>query len=337
MPEIPSTRLSRACSGCLVVGECCVLYPAVDDLSESVDPSWPPNGMGGVVQDGAVVVGVLTHRDPLGVQRLIARILEGRRTVVVVHHDPRGPTLRLPTDERVLRVPDAAPANWGGMGVAEAQMRLIRFAVDRIPDFSWVMIVSGQDYPVRHLRSIENELRETSADAFVRHLQVGGDPADDVHPWQALTRRRYLRRRVLPRTHRSIPWPRRHPFGDDTSLWVGDLWVNLSARAARHVLYQYGNRPDLVRYFATTSIPDEALLPTLLMNDSPGLTVIPNHRRHIEWSNGGAHPDLLTIDHLNALATSSAFFARRSAFEGWVMVGRGSRARRRGSAILSDV
>lgn len=229
----------------------------------------------------------------------------------MVHHDPRGPVLDLPSSERVHLVPDAAPANWGGMGVAEAQLRVVRFAVEQVPAASWVLVASGQDYPVHHMRSIEDELRDTPADAFVRHFRADGNPADDVHPWQARTRQRYLRRRVLPGTHRSIPMWRRHPFGADTSLWVGDLWVNLNARAARHVLDQYERRRDLVRYFATTSIPDEALLPTLLLNDSPELNVVADHRRHIEWSSGAAHPDLLTVRHLPTLATSSAFFARK--------------------------
>lgn len=283
---------------------------SVKDMGEATPATRSQAATGGA-SNGPVVVGLLTHRDPDSVRRLVDRILEGERTVVLVHHDPRGPALRLPSDERVIRMPNAQAANWGGMGVARAQLRVVRSAVEHVPDLSWIVLASGQDYPLRNLRSIEAELASTSEDAFVRNFCASGDPSDDVHPWQALTRRRYLRRRVLPGTHRSIPSIRRHPFDEDTALWVGDLWVNLGSRAAHHVIEQEHRRPDLVRYFSTTSIPDEALLPTLLLNNAPDLRVVSDHRRHIEWTSGGRHPDVLTTSHLPQLTASTAFFGRK--------------------------
>lgn len=258
-----------------------------------------------------VVVGVLSHKDPPQVQRLVRRLLEGRDTVVVSHHDPRGPELDLPIDDRVMVVGDAAPADWGRMGVVDAQLRTLDFAHRRVPDLGWFLLVSGQDYPCRSMRQVEAALRATDRDAFVRHFRADGDPADDVHHWQATTRRRYLRRRRLPGTHRSVPFPRRHPFRGATNLYVGDLWVNLGHRAVERVMHQRQSRRDLVDYLATCSVPDEAVLPTLLLNHADGLVVEAEDRRFLQWTSGSPHPDTLGVEHVQAISASTDFFARK--------------------------
>lgn len=260
---------------------------------------------------GPVVVGVLSHKDPPQVRRLVGRLLEGRETVVVSHHDPRGPALDLPSDDRVLVVDTAAPADWGRMGVVDAQLRTVEFARRQVPELGWFLLVSGQDYPCRHMRQIEHELATTDRDAFIRHFRADGDPADDEHHWQETTRRRYLRRRRLPGTHRSVPLFRRHPFRGATNLYVGDLWVNLGHRAVERVVQQHRARQDLVDYLATCSVPDEAVLPTLLLNDADDLVVEADDRRFIRWTAGSPHPDTLAQADLPSITTSSDFFARK--------------------------
>lgn len=259
---------------------------------------------------GPVVVGLLTHKDPPMVRRIVSRVLEGGATVALVHHDPRGPSLELEENDRVRLVRGAQPANWGGMGVAEAQFRALAAATTLYPDLSWFLLVSGQDYPCHSMRTIEAELDASRHDAFVRHFRVERSPRKDVHPWQAVTRRRYLRRRRLPGTHRAILWPRRHPFRGRTKLYVGDMWVNLGRAAVHHVLEQRQRRPDLERYFRTVSIPDEAMLTTLLFNEGEHLDIAADHRRFIRWS-GQPHPKTLTMKDLPDLLSTDAFFARK--------------------------
>jgi hypothetical protein len=157
---------------------------------------------------------------------------------------------------------------------------------------------------------IERELRTSDQDAYLRWFPIG-DPADDVVPWQALTRRRYLHSRRLPGSHRHIPLPRRHPFRDGLGLYVGDMWPNLSAAALDHVLAQRSRLPRVERYLATCQAPDEAFLPTLLLNDRGALQVANDRKRFIRWEQGAAHPRTLAAADLPAIETSSDFFARK--------------------------
>ena len=260
---------------------------------------------------GPVVVCVLSHRDPPLVHRLVRRVLEGEHTAVVVHHDPRGPALALPRSDRLVTMPDPRPCDWGRLDLARVSVDVLGAARACFPDLSWVLLVSGQDYPCRHMRDIESELLASPHDAFVRWFPVPLSAGGDEHPWQARTRQRYYRRLRLPFSARHIPFPRRPPLGEDGGLYVGDQWYNLGAAAVEHVLERRALRDRLERYLRWCSTPDEALLPTLLLSGTRHLDVVNDRRRFIDWSGAHKHPRVLDESDLPAVERSTDFFARK--------------------------
>lgn len=268
---------------------------------------------------GTVGVVVLSHREPAQVARLVSRLRHGCDTVVAVHHDPRGEPLQLRASSSVALVPEPVPCPWGRLGIITAIRRSLEWLRTNVPELSWALVISGQDYPIRTMASIEAELASARCDAFLRHFQVDGDPAGDVHPWQATTRRRYLYYRRLPASARSLPlpWPRRHPFNDGFRLYAGEQWVNLSARAVHKVLDSPLNGP-LLRYLRRAPSPDEAWLGTVALNGGPELVVVNDRRRYIRWPGGGSfHPAVLGPADLPALCASNAFFARKIDLTAW--------------------
>ncbi len=188
----------------------------------------------------------------------------------------------------------------------------LRFAVTHIPELSWILVISGQDYPTRSMQSIEDDLARATKDAYLRYFRVDPRPGNDMHPWQRLTRRRYLHKIRLPGTHRSVPFPRRHPFnGNYLSLFVGDQWVNLGSPAVHHVLEQHRRLPHVERYFNRCSIPDEGFLPTLLLNNAEHLTFEVDRRRYIPWTRDRRHPALLDVSDVEKAVASTDLFARK--------------------------
>lgn len=260
---------------------------------------------------GPVVVAVLSHRDPLLLRRLVGRILEGEDTVALIHHDPRGEPHGLVPDDRVRLVPDPQPCDWGRMNLAEAMLRCLDAGMRMVPDLEWLLLISGQDYPAQHLRLTEADLAAQPADAMLRWFPVPPGAADDVHPWQGRCRTRYLHRRRIPGNRRSVPFPRRSPFGQGTELYVGDMWVNLRAPAVHHVLEQRKRLRRVERYLSRCSVPDEALLPTLLLNDADHLRISSERRRYIRWVEGQRNPELLTPGDVAAMAGGGDYFARK--------------------------
>jgi hypothetical protein len=156
-------------------------------------------------------------------------------------------------------------------------------------------------------------LHSSTHDAYLRWFEVGA-PEDDVIPWQQLTRTRYLHRLRLPGTHRHVPFPRRPPFGPELRLFIGDMWPNLSSAALEHVAEQRRRLPQVERYLARCQAPDEALLPTLLLNASSAghqLDVVNDRKRYIRWEPGSAHPKELEPADVPAILSSGDFFARK--------------------------
>lgn len=268
---------------------------------------------GGRMSGGLVAVVVLSHRGSPQIRRLVDRVGAGGNAVAVIHHDPSGEPLDLGRSSSAAIIPDPVSCRWGTLSLVEAQLKAMRWVAANLPEFSWILLVSGQDYPIRSMTAIEAELAASPHDAYLRHFKVGPDPAADVIAWQGLTRRRYLRKRRLPLGHRSVPLPfeRRHPFRDGLDLYVGDMWFNLSANAVHAMLDAEPLTDRLLRYFRYAPIPDEAFITSLALNVRPRLDVAPSSRRFIQWGEQQAHPELITSGHLDALRDSDAFFARK--------------------------
>ncbi|UYM06557.1 beta-1,6-N-acetylglucosaminyltransferase [Solicola gregarius] len=263
------------------------------------------------MSNGPVVVLALSHDSP-GLLRLLADgVLRGSNSVFVVHHDPRGPALDLPTDDRVVRVPNPTHLRWGREDLGLAILDSLEFCLDRYAELSWVLVVSGRDQLCRPMRAIESTLAESSHDAYARWFAVPRRPDTPEHPWQVQCRKRYLQRVRLPGTHHSVPFVRRNPFDDGTGLFIGDAWVNLSGRALRHVIEQRHGLGDVERFLSRCTATDEALLPTLLHNGDTGLRIADTTRRFMRWTPGAAHPAVLRPADIPAVVASDAFFARK--------------------------
>jgi hypothetical protein len=140
---------------------------------------------------------------------------------------------------------------------------------------------------------------------------VSDDADPDEHPWQTRCRQRYLHRLRIPGDHRSVPFPRRHPFRGDLHLYVGDMWANLRAPSVHHVLEQRQRLPRVASYLSRCSVPDEALLPTLLLNDADHLEIVAERRRYIRWVEGRPNPELLDVADVERMRDTGDFFARK--------------------------
>jgi len=267
---------------------------------------------------GTLAVAVLSHTRPAQVARLVSRLESGSNTVVAVHHDPRGEPLQLRPSSSVALVPDPVSCPWGRLGIVAAIRKSLGWLRANVPTLSWALVISGLDYPIRTMASIESELAAARCDAFLRHFRLDCDPADDVHPWQTTARRRYLYRRRLPASARSLslPWPRRNPFRGNVGLYAGDVWVNLSARAVHKVLDSPLNDP-MLRYLRHSPNPDEAWGVSVALNGEPDLVVMNDRRRYIRWPPRSRHPAALVPADLPNLRASNAFFARKVDLAAW--------------------
>jgi hypothetical protein len=293
---------------------------------------------------------VLSHANPPQVVRLVERLLAYDSTCdVVIHHDTGRTTLDgygLENHERAHVLAFERNAWWGGPRLARSMLLSLRWIGETIaPD--WTVVLSGQDYPTRPAAELHAKLSDSDADAFVT-LFATVDPKrpsePEVESWHA---RYYYAWYRLPRLSRGLKIPgtgrrarwwwqfswaqpllfiwtlprdsgtvlgirrRRTPFGPNFRCYAGATWFAVNGHGLQALIDFATACPDVIDYYARTILPDESLFHSLLMND-PDVTVATPNLTHIRFDERtSAHPATVTVDDLDGIEASGAFFTRK--------------------------
>jgi hypothetical protein len=223
-------------------------------------------------------------------------------------------------------------SRWGTLGIVDAELEGISRAL--ADHCSYVMVISGEDFPLRPASEIV-EFAETNQErSFVETYEL----PYEAWPLQGRQRTDFYTCAVGRNLYSCIPW------GEDTSTlrparkalnWAlrlrfmckpprrfpsylrpfgGQQWLNLSPAAASHVLGFLDDHPDYRGYHAYTACPDEMLIQSILLGT--GFTdeheVVSDDLRFVMWT-GGDHPKTLESGDLPAMFESTDLFARKVA------------------------
>lgn len=293
---------------------------------------------------------VLTHKDWPQVQRLVGAILASSPVAfVLVAHDSR--VTRFPTgvdDPRVEVFEHGLATDWGSWELVEATLRSFEHVRSRA-DPALVVLISGQDYPVRRLVDWEAEV--LAAGSWVgtaeqlhytphwgRRRGDGQDPLTRyTHRWfqTPLARRgirfggrvgRLLRRvrgavalrtepllsvRVVTRG-RGVFWGvrRRTPFSPERPCYSGSQWVALRRPELDHLLDEdLAAGSRLRRFYRHTIIPDESALVTPLSWRAAPAGLTPVTR--VVWDPALDQPNTCSLDDFEELVCSGSAFCRK--------------------------
>jgi hypothetical protein len=253
---------------------------------------------------------------------------------VVVRHDERHSRIEPGDLERLgahaLR--DEIEFEWGGWTHLQVLLRGIARVRDLL-DPDWLLVLSGQDYPLRPLHEVEGFLAETELDGLLGdawELDTSRPPApprDDFFlryayrhypapPWAP-----HLPRRLRPLVYlRELPAPLRPrigirrlrlPYGPELRCHVSADWLTLGRRAQEAVLDAAASRTGLMRHYRRSHIPTESFFATVLLNDD-ALRIARHNRRFASFPDYSAqHPETLTSADLDRLEASGCDFARK--------------------------
>jgi len=221
-------------------------------------------------------------------------------------------------------------SGWATIGIVDAELEGIARAV--ADDCSYVLVISGEDFPLRPVAEIVEFTHANQERSFVETYALphpawplGGRERTDFYTC-TLAGSRYT---CIPRgedtssmsaARRALNWglrlrfmfkpPRRfppylRPFG-------GPQWLNLSREAATHVLEFVKRHPDYRDYHVHTACPDEMFIQSILLGTgfADRHDVIADDLRFLRWL-GGDHPRTLDMQDLPALRDSDDLFARK--------------------------
>ncbi|PRY48131.1 core-2/I-Branching enzyme [Geodermatophilus tzadiensis] len=273
---------------------------------------------------------ISAYRSPHQLLRLISRI-QGRETTVLVHVDKKsGDEIMNPIASALSGTPNVHllerhVCHWGDFGHVAASLKGIRFIVERRVKCDRVVLLTGQDYPIKSNAAIRDFFAAHSDREFIEHfplpradwyrggmprlehwhLWLGGRhielPKDEAHPGHEGPVQ-LLVNKVLPR-RRPVPGDRR-PYGG------GGYW-SLTRAAVEYLHQVLQEEPAYTRFFRRVYIPDEIFFQTLLLNAPLQDRVVNDDLRYTVWRDGAQSPAVLAVDDLDDLATSHGLFARK--------------------------
>jgi core-2/I-Branching enzyme len=277
---------------------------------------------------------IMSHVHPPQVLRLAQRLRAGSpAATVVIHHDDRHSRLDDAALEalgsvHVLRPPTRV--RWGWTSQLDVLLRCLERLVAEVR-FDWMVMLSGQDYPIRPLPDIERDLATGPYDGYIEGIPVARPPwtRGPIDQFSARYYYRYrpvrepgrlLRRSVTAARPllvlRDMPWGvllgrrSRAPFSPSLPCRSGADWFSLSRRAVEAVVRAARWRPELLRHYRRTILPTESFPQTVLYAD-PGLRLSGDFRRFTSWPEGDLHPRVLRLADLGEILSSGADFARK--------------------------
>ncbi len=242
---------------------------------------------------------------------------------IVIHHDlSKCPIPFCKHGLQVSFVPSPLVTAWGTMSLVDAVILAMRHLFLRASP-EWIIFITGSDYPAKPAHVVVDELRRSRYDAYVSHHYVapfgslwGGSPNQ-----REFYQRYYGRYLHIPFVSRKgIPYMRKtslripfggHPFRRGFNCYAGDFWVTLSRKAAEHLLDFRRADVSLAPYLGNRVVLAEECYFNTVFGNASDFNVYNGCKRYIDWSAGGKHPKILTIDDLSSITSSDAHFARK--------------------------
>jgi hypothetical protein len=243
------------------------------------------------------------------VARLVRR-LQSERVSFLVHVDKK-------TDDRtyealVRSLRDLASVgflprhtcHWGGFGHVRATLKGIDELIRADTPFDYVILLTGQDYPIKSSEYIENFFETQAPSSFMGFAAL---PSDSWSPRGGLDRIEYWHLRLYGH-HLRLPFERRFPSG--LRPYGGGAYWCLSRDCIEYVSDFVTRRPEVVSFFHHVDIPDEIFFQTILLNSDLRDTIVNDNLRYIDWTRG-RRPAILEARDFEALRASPKLFARK--------------------------
>jgi hypothetical protein len=243
------------------------------------------------------------------VARLVRR-LDGDGTTLLVHVDSKtddGDYAALVdslTDVTSVGWLARHPCHWGGFGHVRATLKGIHELERRAVPFDYLILLTGQDYPIKPVSEIAGFLEAAEGRSFMAHSAL---PSDSWSPRGGLNRVEHWHLRLYGH-HVRAPFKRRFPTG--LSPYGGGAYWCLSRECVDYVREFIRTRPEVVSFFEHVDIPDESFFQTILLNSELHDTIVNDTLRYIDWTRG-RRPAILESADFEALRASPKLFARK--------------------------
>jgi len=218
---------------------------------------------------------VLAHTDPCLCGRLANAL--GPNHDVFVHVDAKSdirPFLEQRVHSRVAFINERVRVSWAGFSMVRATLQLIRAALLQCPSCTHLVLLSGQDYPIKPLDTFLHHLAASPSRQFMK-LGVMNTPARNPQNYR-ITRYSFLDQLALIPSSSLRTWAkvgikaftyafRRKPISG-LEPFFGSQWWAITPACARHVVNSVKSHREFVDFCRYSFCPDEHFFHTIVGN-----------------------------------------------------------------------
>lgn len=277
---------------------------------------------------------ILAHRYPEQLVRLIDR-LNGENIYFFIHIDKRvsQPVYHFIYErlsaKRNIRFIKRFKCCWAGFGIIQATLQGIKELIENQYEVDHLVLLSGQDYPIKSNSCIKEFLVQHKGTSFVNHKPF---PQPEWHAenggWHRVRAWHFIKE------HTRYVFPGRNIFGIGRKSFLNPIWnfihslipaferkfpLNLHpfggaqfwclCNAHIHYIYEFVRKhPKYVRFFKYVFVPDEILIQTIVGNANFQQTVVNDTLHFLEWERPGA---ILNIADKKNIFSTYHLFARK--------------------------
>ncbi len=256
---------------------------------------------------------ILTYTSPQLTERLIVT-LQHPQLDFYIHVDKKfsvTPYLYLRKYPNVYFINNREDVRWAGYNTIKATFNCIKEITASGIEYDYINFLSGQDYPIKSAEYILDFFERNHGKQFIEYKDVYKEWQEAIprftryhftnYTFKGKDRLAQLINWLTPK--RKIPY-QLVPYGK-AMFWM------LTPSRAMYVVNFVESRPVLERYFEHTWASDEFVFQTILMNSPYKNELVNNDYRYIDWSGGGAHPKILTLEDFEKLKKSEDLFTRK--------------------------
>lgn len=265
---------------------------------------------------------ILAHKNGQMVKRLVDRLDDNASDFflhVDLNSDITGFRKIFHNDQRV-RFLRREETGWGTFGLVKATLNAMR--VIQCGDYEKVILLSGQDYPIKSNEEIDQFFQNSRYNIFMDHFPLpnhrkwgeGGGMYRVNKYFFGLSFIKKMMAKTANFLGVIFPFAKRKEL-PGMKPFSGSQWWAMDMRAVDYILEYVDNHPEYVRYHQHTFAADELFFQMILLNcPDPSLrnNIANNNLRFMKWkSESIAHPEVLSVDDVECISDSDALFARK--------------------------
>ncbi len=204
---------------------------------------------------------------------------------------------------------------WGGWSLVQGTLNAVNAGHKNFPEATHFYMLSGDCMPIKPARHMHQYLDSSGKDYIEHHDFFGSDWIKVGLKEERLTYRHWFNERTQkPLFYGSLAVQRalglRRELPEGLQFMIGSQWWCLRRSTISKLLKFINTRPDVLRFFKTTWIPDETFFQTLVMHLVASKEVESRTLTFLSFSDYGI-PTVFYADHLNFLLAQDYLFVRK--------------------------